>query len=163
MNHTLLIKVVICAAIMLTSADAKALGNEFKKLANIEGVEHVHVGKFLLNLAVKNGENINFGENISIGDKSCNILKKINTVDVYTSEEKNSAKQLSLYVQSILDDNEWEPLINMTDEDGEKVKIYQSQKGKRATVIIFAEEENEASLVVIDGKINMAQMMKQLQ
>jgi hypothetical protein len=31
------------------------------------------------------------------------------------------------------------------------VKIYQNQKGKHATVIIFAEEDGEASLVVIDG------------
>lgn len=164
MKHTLLIiKVVLCAAIILTSTGASASNKDFKKLANIDGVEHVHIGKFLLKLAAINGKNVNFGENISIGDKSGNILKKINTVDVYISEEKNSAKQLSQYVQSILDGNKWEPLINMTDEDGEKVKIYQHQKGKHTTVIIFAEEENEVSLVVIDGKINMAQMMEQLQ
>lgn len=162
MKHTLLIKVALCAAILLASTGANASNKYFKKLAKIDGVEHVHIGKFLLSLAAKNGESVNFGDNINIGDKSGNILKKINTVDVYTSEEKNSAKQLSQYVQSILDGNKWEPLINMTDEDGEKVKIYQHQKGKHTTVIIFAEEENEVSLVVIDGKINMAQMMEQM-
>ena len=162
MKHTLLIKVALCAAILLASTGANASNKYFKKLAKIDGVEHVHIGKFLLSLAAKNGESVNFGDNINIGDKSGNILKKINTVDVYTSEEKNSAKQLSQYVQSILDGNKWEPLINMTDEDGEKVKIYQHQKGEHTTVIIFAEEENEVSLVVIDGKINMAQMMEQM-
>ena len=162
MKHTLLIKVALCAAIMLTSAGANASNKYFKKLAKIDGVEHVHIGKFLLNLAAKNGESVNFGENISIGDKSGNILKKINTLDVYTSEEKNSAKQLSQYVRSILDGNDWEPLINATDEDGEKVKIYQNQKGKHTTVIIFAEEDGEASLVVIDGKLDMAQLMEQM-
>ena len=162
MKHTLLVKVALCAAIMLTSIGANALGKDFKKLAKIEGVEHVHIGKFLLNLAAKNGESVNFGDNIVIGDKSGNILKKIDTIDVYTSEEKKTTEQLSQQVQSILNGNDWEPLINMTDENGEKVKIYQSQHGKQTTVIIFEEEESEASLVVIDGKLDMAQLMEQM-
>ena len=162
MKHTLLVKVALCAAIMLTSTGANALGKDFKKLAKIEGVEHVHIGKFLINLAAKNGENITLGENIIVGDKSGNILKKIDTIDVYTSEEKNTIEQLSQQVRSILDGNGWEPLINMTDGDGEKVKIYQNQHGKHSTVIIFAEEDGEASLVVIDGKLDMAKLMEQM-
>ena len=162
MKHTLLVKVALCAAIMLTPTGANASNKDIKKLAKIEGVEHVHIGKFLLNLAAKNGESVNFGDNIVIGDKSGNILKKIDTIDVYTSEEKETADQLSQHVRNILDGNGWEPLINMTDEDGEKVKIYQNQKGKHTTVIFFAEEDGEASLVVIDGKLDMAQLMEQM-
>jgi hypothetical protein len=162
MKYTLLVKVALCAVIMLNSTGTNASNKNFKKLSKIEGVEHFHIGKFLLNLAAKNGESVSFGENISIGDKSGNILKKIDTIDVYTSEERNSAEQLSQYVRNILDGNSWEPLINMTDEDGEKVKIYQNQQGKHTTVIIFAEEGNEASLVVIDGKLDMAQLMEQM-
>ena len=95
MKYTLLVKVALCAVIMLNSTGANASNKDFKKLAKIEGVEHVHIGKFLLNLAAKNGESVSFGENISIGDKSGNILKKIDTIDVYTSEERNSTEQLS--------------------------------------------------------------------
>ena len=65
-------------------------------------------------------------------------------------------------MRSILDGNGWEPLITATDEDGEKVKIYQHQKGKHTTVIFFAEEDGEASLVVIEGKLDMAQLMEQM-
>ena len=162
MKHTLLVKVALCAAIMLISIGANALGKDFKKLAKIEGVEHVHIGKFLMNLAAKNGGSVDLGENMSFVGKSGDILKKIDTIDVYTSEEKKTIEQLSQHVRSILDGNGWEPLINATDEDGEKVKIYQNQKGKHATVIIFAEEDGEASLVVIDGKLDMAQLMEQM-
>ena len=162
MKHTLLIKVALCAAIMLASTGANASSKDFKKLAKIEGVEHVHVGKFLLNLAAKNGESVNIGDGITFTGKSNNILKKINTIDVYTSEEKNSAEQLSQQVRSILDGNGWEPLIDAKDEDGQRSKIYQKQKGKHTTVIIFAEEDSEASLVVIDGKLDMAQWMEQM-
>ena len=162
MKHTLLIKVALCAAILLTSAGANASNKDFKKLAKIDGVEHVHIGKFLLNLAAKNGGRVDFGENISFVGKSGDILKKIDTIDIYNSEEKKTIEQLSQHVRSILDGNGWEPLINATDEDGEKVKIYQHQKGKHTTVIIFAEEDSEASLVVIDGKLDMAQLMEQM-
>ena len=84
MKHTLL-KVAFCAAIMFISTGANALGKDFKKLAKIEGVEHVHVGKFLLNLAAKNGGNVDFGENMSFVAKSGDILDKIDSIDVFTS------------------------------------------------------------------------------
>ena len=41
------------------------------------------------------------------------------------------------------------------------MKIYQNQHGKQTTVAIFAEEENEASLVVIDGELDMAKLIEQ--
>jgi hypothetical protein len=162
MKYTLFVKVALCAVIMLTPIGANASNKDIKKLAKIEGVEHVHIGKFLLNLAAKNGGDINFGEDISISDQSGNVLKKIDTVDVYTCEEKNSAEQLSQQVRSILDGEGWEPLIDATDGEGYKSKIYQNQQGKHTTVIIFAEEDGEASLVVIDGKLDMAQLMEQM-
>lgn len=37
-----------------------------------------------------------------------------------------------------------------------------SKDFKHTTVIIFAEEDSEASLVVIDGKLDMAQLMEQM-
>ena len=161
MKHTLL-KVALCAAIMFISTSAYALGKDFKKLAKIEGVEHVHVGKFLLNLAAKNGGNVDFGEKMSFVAKSGDILDKIDSIDVFTSEDKNSIEQLSQQARKILNGNGWEPLIDATDEDGQKSKIYQKQHGKHTTIVIFAEEEGEASLVVIDGKLDMAKMMEQM-
>lgn len=160
MKHTLLIKVALCAAFLLAATGANASNREFKKLAKIEGVEHVHIGKFLLGLAAKNGESINIGDGLSFSGKSGDILKKINSIDVFTSEEKKTAEQLSQQVRSILDNDGWEPLIDAKDEDGQRSKIYQRQQN--TTVVIFAEEGNEASLVVIDGKLDMAKLMEQM-
>lgn len=162
MKHTLLIKIALCTAIMFVSTGANALGKNFKKLAKIEGVEHVHIGKFLLSLAAKNGESVNIGDGITFTGKSGDMLKKINSIDVFTSEEKKTVEQLSQQVRSILDGNGWEPLIDAKDEDGQRSKIYQKQQGKHTTVVIFAEDEGEASLVVIDGKLDMAQLMEQM-
>lgn len=161
MKHTLL-KVALCAAIMFISTSAYALDKDFEKLAKIKGVEHVHVGQAMLDLAAKNGGNIDLGENMSFVGKSGDILDKIDSIDVFTSENKKSIEQLSKQARRILDGKGWEPLIDATDEDGQKSKIYQKQHGKHTTIVIFAEEEGEASLVVIDGKLDMAKMMEQM-
>lgn len=55
---------------------------------------------------------------------------------------------------------DWEPLVDVKDEDGEVVKIYQAKKGKKVTNIIFALDEDEASLVVLDGTLDIAQLME---
>ena len=68
---------------------------------------------------------------------------------------------MSKRVKSILGGSGWEALIDVKDGEGEKVKIYQNQHGKQTTVAIFAEEENEASLVVIDGELDMAKLIEQ--
>ena len=162
MMHTL-IKMVLCAAIILTPIGADAQEKEFKKLKKIEGVEHVHIPKFLINLAAKNGESLNVGDNINLGDYwTGDLIKKINAVDIFNSEEKEASAKLSTCVRNILSGNTWEQLIDVTDEDGEKIKICQAKHGKQTTFVIFAEEDSEASLVVIDGKLDMAQLMEQM-
>ena len=90
------------------------------------------------------------------------MIKKISTVDVFNSEEKEASAKLSTCVRNILSGNTWEQLIDVTDEDGEKIKICQAKHGKQTTFVIFAEEDSEASLVVIDGKLDMAQLMEQM-
>lgn len=162
MKHTLLIKVAICAAMMLAATGANASNREFKKLAKIDGVEHVHIGKLLLMFAAKNGESVNIGDNISFSGKSGNILKKINSIDTFTSEEKKTAEQLSQQVRSILDSEGWEMIINAKDEDGQRSKIYQKQQGRHTTIAIFAEDEGESSLIVLKGKLDFAQWVEQM-
>ena len=159
--RTLLVKVVFCATVLFAPTTAKAQGAEFKELAKIEGVERVSINKLFLKLAAKGGGNINLGEGFSIGDKSGDVLKKINGIEVFTAEEKKSAEQLSNAVRNILNGKGWEPLIDVNDEDGEKVKIYQYQKGKHTTVAILSEEENETELVVISGKIDIEKLIEQ--
>lgn len=141
-----------------------AFGQEksFKQLAKIEGVEHVHIGKFLLNLAAMNDEgSLDLGDgSISIGN-SGNLLKKIDDINVYTSEEKGAVAQLSKRVRNVLGTDGWEPLVDMKDEEGEKVKIFQRPQGKHTTVAIFAEEEGEATLVLIKGALDIAKLLEE--
>ena len=160
MKHTLLIKVALCAAIMFISTGANALGKDFKKLAKIEGVEHVHIGKFLLNLAAKNGESVNIGEDITFTGKSGDMLKKLENISIYNCEEEDGVEAMSKQVASILNGRGWEPLVVGTDEDGEKMKISQFKKGKKSTIAIFHEEEGESALIVLEGKMDFKKMIE---
>ena len=160
--RTLFVKMALCAAVIFAPATAKAQGTEFKQLTKIDGVEYVDVNKSFLKLAAGNGADVfSLGENFSISDKSGKILEKIDKFDVYTAEDKKSAEQLSNAVRNILNGKGWEPLIDVNDEDGEKVKIYQYKKGKRTTVAILSEEKNETELVVITGKIDLEKLIEQ--
>lgn len=161
--RTLLVKVALCATVLFAPTTAKAQEAEFKELAKIEGVEHTDINKSLLELAAKNGADIlSLGENFSISDKSGKILEKIDKFDLYTAEDKKSAEQLKNAVRNILNGKGWEPLIDVNDEDGEKLKIYQYQKGKHTTVAILTEEDDETGLIAITGKINIAKLIEQI-
>lgn len=162
MIRTLFMRLTLGATMVLASMGAQAQGKDFKELSRIEGVESVHIGKFLLNLAAKNDETeleLGYGGSFSLND--ADIIKKIDDIRVFTTEEKGAVGQMSRKVKSVLSGKSWEPLIDLTDEDGEKVKIYQAKQGKQSTMVIFAEEEDEASLVVITGKVDFAELVAQ--
>ena len=154
-------RTILSIALALCVGCAMGQKKDFKQLAKIEGVEHVHINKFLLNLAAKNGGDLDLGESISLGGSSEDFLRKWDDVRVFSTEEKKAAEQMSQRVRSILKGAGWEPLIDMKDEEGQKVKIYQSRQGKQTTVVIFSEEEDETSLVVIKGEIDLAKLMEQ--
>lgn len=131
-------------------------------MADIEGVESIHIGKFLLNLAMKNdGANLNLGDGASFNMKDGDFLKKIDNIRIYSTEDKDAVSQMSKRVKNVLKSKGWEPLIEMTEEDGQKAKIYQAKKGKRCTIAIFTEEDDEASLLVITGKVDFADLIAQ--
>ncbi len=162
MIRTLVMRVALSATMVLASIGAQAQGKEFNQLKQIEGVEHVHIGKFLLNLASKNDEGeLDLGEDIAFNFKDGDMLKKIDDIRVFKTEDESAVVQMSKKVKSVLSGKGWEPLIDLTDEDGQKVKMYQAKRGKHSTMVIFAEEEDEASLMIIKGKVDFAELVAQ--
>lgn len=162
MIRTLVMRVALGATMVLASMGAQAQGKDFNQLKQIEGVEHVHIGKFLLNLASKNDEGeLDLGEDLSFNIKDGDLLKKIDDIRVFNTEEESAVVKMSKKVKSVLSGKGWEPLIDIKDEDGQKVKMYQAKRGKHSTMVIFAEEDDEASLVVITGKVDFAELVAQ--
>ena len=125
-------------------------------MAKIKGVEYVHMDKNAINSAIETGSGLNLGNVVNIDDGFADMFDDLK---VFSCEEKSVIKKFEKEATKFLKDTKWQSLIDTTDEDGEKVRILQAKNGEKATTVIFAVEENEAALVVVDGKFNIAEMM----
>ena len=152
-------RTILCVAMALMVSVAFGQKDDFKQLKQIEGVEHVTINKTMLDMVAKSGGDLDFGENLSVGGMSGDILKKMESLSIYHCEAKEAAENLSTQVKRILGGRGWEPLVNANGDDGEKMKIYQSRKGKNSTLVIYTEEDDESALIVIEGKMDFAKLM----
>ena len=154
--RTLFVKVALCAAVIFAPTTAKAQGTEFEKLAKIKGVEYVHMDKNAINSAIETGSGLNLGNVVNIDDGFADMFDDLK---VFSCEEKSVIKKFEKEATKFLKDKKWQSLIDTTDDDGEKVRILQAKNGEKTTTVIFTVEENEAALVIVDGKFNIAEMM----
>ena len=138
--RTLLVKTAFCAAIIFAPMSAKAQGEDFlKKMAKIEGIESVHINKSMIALAAKNGEDLKFGNNNVIVGGGSNILNLLDDVFVFSGEQTKNAQKLKEEAKKLLKDDKWEKLIDVSGEEGEKVKMLQAKEGEKCTNVIFVE------------------------
>lgn len=152
----------VCIAMVLACFTVSAQAKSFKSLSKIDGVTHVHIPKLMIKMAAANNKGLHLGDNIIVGDDSGDILKSINSVDVFTSEEEKAGEQLASSAHALTTGKDWEVLVS-ANEDGERVKIYQNTSGKNNIFVILAEEKKEVSLVIIKGKLDLAKLMEQEQ
>ena len=156
-------KLAVCAVLAFVCVGANAQSNAFDKLAKIKGVEYQHVDKNMINLAAKQGNGLHVGEAVNLGggDDGGKFLDQFDDVKVFTCEEGGNIKKFKKAALKLLKGKEWEPLIDTKGDDGEMVKIYLSKKGEQSTNVILTVEEDEATLVVINGTFDLAKMMQQ--
>ncbi|MBO4430564.1 MAG: DUF4252 domain-containing protein [Bacteroidaceae bacterium] len=153
-------RTILCVAMALCVGCAFAQSNAFAKLADIKGVEHVVINKTMLNLAAKSGGDFEFSDDLSLEGMSSDMLKKMENISIYRCEEKDGAEAFGIQAGSIVSGRSWEPLLVGTDEDGEKFTISQLKKGKKSTIAIFHEGEDESTLVVIEGKLDFKKLIE---
>lgn len=123
-------RTILLFAIALMASVTFGQKKDFKQLAQIEGVEHVNINKTMLNLAIKNGGQFDFGEALSINGVS-NILNQLERITIYSSEAQDATKKMNTQASSILSGSGREQLLSVNEEDVENVRIYQSRKGKK--------------------------------
>ena len=158
-------QLAICAVLSLVCVCAHAQSKAFSKLAkleNIKGVEYVHVDKTMLQLAAEKGGGLPIGDNSSFnfGDAAGDIMKLIDDVMVFSSDEKETVAKLKKSAQKLLKGKNWEVLLDVNGEDGESVKICQTKEGDKITNVVFVSEDDEAQVVVINGALDFAELLK---
>ena len=153
-------KLAVCAVLVFACVSAYAESKDFGKLSKIKEV--MHIDKNMINLAAQSGESIHLGDFIHIDkadDGSLDMLKTINEIKIFHCEKKDAMEKLKKEATKILKAKKWQALIDTKGDDGEVVKIYQAKDGEQVSNVVFAQEKDDAVVVVIDGTFDLTKVM----
>ena len=155
-------KLAFCAAVLFLSVGAQAQGGGFDELAGIKGVEYIHLDKEKLAQLAENGESIQYGDTVVLGDKKGEIFSLLETVDVYVCEEGDGADKLEKKVKPVLNQKDYQTIVDMSQDD-QKVKILQKKTGENVRNVIFVvdKEDKQVVLVVLEGKLDLAKLIEE--
>ena len=156
-------KLAVCAVLVFVCANAHAQSTNFEELAKIKGVEYVQVNKDMIKLAGLEGKGLQLGDMEFTPEqgKGADFYDQFDNIKVFSCEQKGSIKKFTKTALNLLKGQEWEPLMDTKDDDGEIVKIYLSKNGERSTNVVLALSDEEAHLVVINGTFDFAKMMQE--
>ncbi|WP_456103958.1 DUF4252 domain-containing protein [Prevotella sp.] len=119
----------------------------FKEFKSGDNVTYVNLPKTLIKLGLK-----------AANDETANALaEQIDGLQVLTFNKANQKTKDGLYNRiSKLESKGYEPMVK-TNEDGEKVRIFIKGNEKEVqSLVVFAMEKEECSLINIVGHINPA-------
>ena len=156
-------KWAVCAVLVFVCANAHAQSTNFEEVAKIKGVEYVQVNKDMIKLAGLEGKGLQLGDMEFTPEqgKGADFYDQFDNIKVFTCEQKGSVKKFTKTALNLLKGQEWEPLMDTKDDDGEIVKIYLSKNGEHSTNVLLAFDEEEAHLMVINGTFDFAKMMQE--
>ena len=152
-------KLAVCAVLVFACVSANAENKDFDKLSKIKEVEVMHIDKNMINLAAQTGAGLHIGDAINIDDEDGDMIKTINEIKIYHCEKKGAMEKFKKEATKILKAKKWQALIDQKGDDGEIVKIYQAKDGEQNSNVIFASEEDEAVVIVIDGAFDLTKAM----
>ena len=152
-------KLAVCAVLVFACVSANAENKDFDKLSKIKEVEVMHIDKNMINLAAQSGAGLHIGDAINFDDEDGDMIKTINEIKIYHCEKKGAMEKFKKEATKILKAKKWQALIDQKGDDGEIVKIYQAKDGEQNSNVIFASEEDEAVVIVIDGAFDLTKAM----
>lgn len=152
-------KLAACTVLVLVCLTAQAENKAFDKLSKIKDVDFVNVDKDMVALAAKSGKGLHIGDVINLDDTDGKFLNTIDNIKVFSSENKKAMEQLQKTATKMLKGKDWHSLMDMKGDDGEIVKIYQAKEGEKNTNVVVAIEEDNAVVVVINGTLDIKQLM----
>lgn len=152
-------KLAVCAVLVFACVSAYAENKDFDKLSKIKEVEVMHIDKNMINLAAQSGAGLHIGDAINFDDEDGDMIKTINEIKIYHCEKKGAMEKFKKEATKILKAKKWQALIDQKGDDGEIVKIYQAKDGEQNSNVIFASEEDEAVVIVIDGAFDLTKAM----
>lgn len=152
MKKTFIFATILLAALTLDSCD---LGSSpIKALADIDGVHHVNIPNWLINVTGANNEMIKDLDDIS--------MSGISNLRIYAADDEAAATALYDKARKVAQNNGFELALKASDE-GDKADIYIKHDGKRAQLMIVgADADGETAVVSLSAKISESDLAKLL-
>ena len=147
-----MLKTAFCVMVMVSCNCAVAQTDDFGKLASLKGVEYFHADKSMIEQA----EHLNVGDVVQLGG---NVLDVVDDVRVYTCENKKLARKMRKQVVKTLSATLWESLMDVKGDEGEVVKIYRLKEGDSYTTVVFTEDDEDVTLIVVKGSFDITDLM----
>ncbi len=152
-----LTKMFLCFALLAASMSATAQEKAFKKLAKIKGVESA---AFSLNGEQSPDEEIKLGS-MSL-ELSKPLAEKVEHIRSFAGEGRKPAHALRKGFMHIVKKEDYEPVSQMSDEDG-NLALYYQKDGKQPVLVYMMEfdmndeDENEPAFVIyaMSGKFDI--------
>jgi hypothetical protein len=149
----IVIKIMICVAMLMSGIQANAQVKEFEKYADAKNVTYVYVSKFMLQMTGKAAAPSLPGMNTK------SLMGKLTGIQIITSEDKSAATRLKNDTQAIVKQGKYE-LLMQVDEDEQKVRIYHREGKKQSAVVMLTDEEDEVAVIVFSGTFSLDDVMK---
>ena len=135
------------------SLQANAQVKAFEKYADTKNVTYVYISKFMLRMVDASSAPSVPGENTE------SLMKKLNGIQIISSENKNAIARLKADAQSIVKQGKYE-LLMQVDDDGDKVRIYHHEGKQQSAVVMMVEEDDEYSVIVFSGTFTLDDVQK---
>ena len=147
------VKIILCVAMLVVSVTANAQVKEFEKYADTKNVTYVYISKFMLRMVDASSAPSVPGVNTE------SLMKKLNGIQIISSENKNAIARLKADTQSFVKQGKYE-LLMQVDDDGDKVRIYHKEGKQQSAVVMMADEDGEFAVIVFSGTFTLDDVQK---
>lgn len=148
-----ILKTLLCVVLTMLSLTATAQVQEFAKYSDTKDVTYVYISKFMLRLA---------GKSVTPsvpGVDTQSIMKKLNGIQIITSEKKDAAARLKADTETLVKTGKYD-LLMQVDDDGDKVRIYHREGKQQSVIIMLTEEPGETTVIVFSGTFTLEEVMQ---
>ena len=150
---TIAIRILLVVAMVVGSLQANAQVKAFEKYSDTKNVTYVYISKFMLRMVDASSAPSVPGVNTE------SLMKKLNGIQIISSENKNAIARLKADAQSIVKQGKYE-LLMQVDDDGDKVRIYHHEGKQQSAVVMMVEEDDEYSVIVFSGTFTLDDVQK---
>lgn len=150
--------IVLISIFLCTSILAQAQADPFEKVMDTKGVTTVYISKAMLNMM----SNVDAGqmnmEGVDIGD----IVKKLTSITVLTSEEPSAIKVLQELASKIKSNKAYEQLMFAKKDDKKAIIYAKVADNEESEMVVVVNEgaKDESVLIRLTGTMTLADIQK---